>query len=167
MTYRRFEELPVWNAAIELAARIYALGQCGQLARFTGLRNQIERAVLSISNNIAEGFERGTMAELISFLYIARGSAGEVRSMVLLMERLDPAARDELSDLRLQTADVSRQLGAWIVSLENSPIKGSRSLTDQEKSGRETAKRRDQFLHQLRQVQSGRTAPPEGPKSVH
>ena len=72
----------MWNAAIELAIRIFALAETGCLDRYSGLRNQIERAVVSISNNIAEGFERGTTAELISFLYIARGSAGEVRSWI-------------------------------------------------------------------------------------
>jgi len=50
-------------------------------------RNHFERAVLSVTNNIAEGFERGTTNELLSFLYIARGSAGEVRSMLCLLER--------------------------------------------------------------------------------
>jgi four helix bundle protein len=49
--------------------------------RHPGLRDQLERAALSISNNIAEGFERGTTNELLAFLYVARGSAGEVRSM--------------------------------------------------------------------------------------
>ena len=67
MTYRRFEDLPVWNAALNLAIQIYELAESGQLGKFSGLRNQVERAVLSISNNIAEGFERGTMAELIAF----------------------------------------------------------------------------------------------------
>ena len=59
MTYRRFEDLPVWNAAVNLAIRIYDLSEQGRLRQFSGLRDQIERAALSISNNIAEGFERG------------------------------------------------------------------------------------------------------------
>jgi len=57
------------------------------------LRDQIERAAVSVSNNIAEGFERGTTQELLTFLYIARGSAGEVRSMFCLLERI-PAFAD-------------------------------------------------------------------------
>lgn len=51
------------------------------------LRDQLERAALSVSNNIAEGFERGTTNELLAFLYIARGSAGEVRSVLCFIER--------------------------------------------------------------------------------
>ena len=88
MKYTRFEELPVWNASIELALRIYKLTQDRSFLRQRSLRDQLERATVSISNNIAEGFERGTTQELLTFIYIARGSAGEVRSMLSLIERL-------------------------------------------------------------------------------
>src|SRR6266550_4316825 len=88
MRYTRFEDLPVWNTAIELAVQVYALTERLQFRRRRSLRDQIERAAVSVSNNIAEGFERGTNNELLTFLYIARGSAGEVRSMLCLIERL-------------------------------------------------------------------------------
>ena len=88
MKYSRFEELPVWNAAIDLALRIYKLTQDHRFLRQRSLRDQLERAAVSISNNVAEGFERGTTQELLTFIYIARGSAGEVRSMLNLIERL-------------------------------------------------------------------------------
>lgn len=88
MRYTRFEDLPVWNTAIELAVQAYTLTERVQFRRRRSLRDQIERAAVSVSNNIAEGFERGTNNELLSFLYIARGSAGEVRSMLCLLERL-------------------------------------------------------------------------------
>jgi four helix bundle protein len=74
------------------------------------LRDQIERAAVSVSNNIAEGFERGTTQELLTFLYITHGSAGEVRSMVSLLERL-PGFEDlksQISDLKLLAESVSR-----------------------------------------------------------
>jgi four helix bundle protein len=82
MKYDRFEDLPVWNAAIELAERIYMLARHRFFSQSGDLRDQIRRSSLSISNNIAEGFERGSTAELLAFLYIARGSAGETRSML-------------------------------------------------------------------------------------
>jgi four helix bundle protein len=85
MTYERFEDLPVWRASIQLGVQLFALTNRADFAGHSGLRDQIERAVVSISNNIAEGFERGTTQELLTFLYIARGSAGEVRSMLCLM----------------------------------------------------------------------------------
>src|SRR5262245_58342048 len=88
MKYRRFEELPVWKSAIDFAGRIYALTATQEFRSQRSLRDQLERAVVSISNNIAEGFERGTNQELLTFIYIARGSSGEVRSMLCLIESL-------------------------------------------------------------------------------
>lgn len=78
MRYKRFEDLPVWNSAIELAVAVYALTSKPQFKSNYSLKDQVERAAVSVSNNIAEGFERGTNNELLMFLYIARGSAGEV-----------------------------------------------------------------------------------------
>jgi len=71
----------VWQAASELALRTFALGEKAPLRRHRSLRDQIERAALSVSNNIAEGFERA-QRQNPTFLYIARGSVGEVRSML-------------------------------------------------------------------------------------
>lgn len=82
MKYTRFEELPVWKDAIGLAEGIYGLTAADSWKGSWSLRDQIERAVLSISNNVAEGFERGTTNELIAFLYIARGSAGEIHAVL-------------------------------------------------------------------------------------
>jgi four helix bundle protein len=93
MKYERFEQLPVWEAGIELAASIYALTENPVFRRRYSLRNQIQHAAVLVSNNIAEGFERGTKQELLTFLHIARGSAGEVRSMLCLLERI-PAFAD-------------------------------------------------------------------------
>src|SRR5438874_5464272 len=83
LKYSRFEELPVWKAAIDLAVEIYHLTDGATFKSRYNLRDQLERAAVSVSNNIAEGFERGTTQELLTFLYIARGSAGEVRSNAL------------------------------------------------------------------------------------
>ena len=88
MRYARFEDLPVWNTAIELAVEVYALTSKPQFRSHRTLRDQIERAAVSVSSNIAEGFERGTNNELLACLYIARWSAGEVRSMLCLLNRL-------------------------------------------------------------------------------
>jgi four helix bundle protein len=124
MTYERFEDLPAWKAAIDLAVKIYAMTEKPPFRRKYSLRDQIERAALSISNNIAEGFERGTTQELLTFLYISRGSAGEVRSILCFTERL-PVFKDfksEISNLKLEAEGISRQLRAWADSLQNSEI---------------------------------------------
>ncbi|MFO7803801.1 MAG: four helix bundle protein [Desulfovermiculus sp.] len=86
-TFQRFEDLPVWQEAIHLADEVYNMTESREWKGSYSLRDQIERASLSVSNNIAEGFERGTTNELLAFLYIARGSAGEVRFMLCFLER--------------------------------------------------------------------------------
>jgi four helix bundle protein len=73
--YKRFEDLPVWKDAIELAVRIFALTARPIFRRYRTVKDQLERASMSISNNIAEGFERGTTQETLTFIYIARGSS--------------------------------------------------------------------------------------------
>jgi hypothetical protein len=72
MKYERFEDLPVWKDAIELSVRVYTLTKDRFFNQPGDLRGQLRRASLSVSNNIAEGFERGTTAELLAFLYISR-----------------------------------------------------------------------------------------------
>ena len=126
MKYERFEDLPVWQSASGLAVRVFSLGEKTPLRRHRSLRDQIEPAALSVSNNIAEGFERGTTSELLAFLYIARGSAGEVRSMLCVMDRMTAFSelKSEISDLKSQAESISRQLRGWAQHLQDTPIRG-------------------------------------------
>ena len=143
MKYERFEDLPVWPAAIELADRVYALTRDRCLAQSGDLCNQLRRAALSVSNNIAEGFERGSTAELLAFLYIARGSAGEVRSMLHFADRLPEAGhlRSQASNLRSLAESCSRQIRGWADSLQNTEIKGQRHLDDRTRDRFEAIRR--------------------------
>jgi len=131
-TYQRFEDLPVWRSAAELYDRTDDFIDRAPPRMRASFRDQLERATLSVSNNIAEGFERGTTNELLMFLYIARGSAGEVRSMLLLASRRPYLAnfKSEISDLIKLAESCSRQLRAWADSLQNSGIAGQRHLND-------------------------------------
>ena len=130
MTYERFEDLPVWQQAIKLAEEVYDLTEEQDFKCSSSLRDQLERAALSVSNNIAEGFERGTTKELLAFLYIARGSAGEVRSMLCFMGRRKSFQnfKSQISNLKLAAESCSRQLRAWAGSLQDSDIEGPRHL---------------------------------------
>src|SRR5437879_11500086 len=121
MKYSRFEELPVWQAGIELAVKAYGMSKRPAFRSERSLRDQIDRAAVSVSNNIAEGFERGTTQELLTFLYIARGSAGEVRSMLCFVERIPGFAdlKSEISNLKLMAEGVSRQLRGWAKSVQD------------------------------------------------
>ena len=137
MTYQRFEDLPVWREAARLCELTEDLVEDESFRVSRGFRDQLDRAALSVSNNIAEGFERGTTKELLTFLYIARESAGEVRSMLALAER-----RPSLADFKLEISaagamaeSCSRQLRAWADSLQGSDIKGQRYLNQKTGDG--------------------------------
>ena len=131
-TYKRFEDLPVWKDAIRLAEKTEDFITAAKDRITWSKRDQIDRASLSVSNNIAEGFERGTTNELLQFLYIARGSAGEVRSMLCFFARRSALKdfRSQISDLKSLAESCSRQIRAWTDSLQNSEIKGPRHLND-------------------------------------
>jgi len=141
----------VWKAAIELATRIYNLTRDKFFSQPGDLCDQIRRSSLSVSNNIAEGFERGSTAELLYFLYIARGSCGETRSMLRFTERFEEAAplKAEISNLIALAESCSRQIRAWADSLQNSDIKGQRHLNETTREIYEGQRRRAAFEKQL------------------
>ncbi len=154
--YDRFEQLPVWQASIDLAVRVYSLTAKPLFKGQASLRDQIERAAVSVSNNIAEGFERGTTQELLTFLYIARGSAGEARSMLCLLERIPGFAgfKSEISNLKSLAEGISRQLRGWADTLQNSAIKGQRYLTEKSRRAEQAARDREEFLERLRVIRT-------------
>jgi four helix bundle protein len=126
--YERFEDLPVWQEAARLYNAVLDLLEEEHCPLTLGFRNQLDRAALSTSNNIAEGFERASTKELVGYLGIARGSAGEVRSMIATVKN-----RPRLIELKEHFAVIvrlaescTRQITAWITSIANSPIKGKR-----------------------------------------
>jgi len=158
MKYSRFEELPVWKDAIEFAVSVFALTALPPFRRYRTVRDQLERSSMSISNNIAEGFERGTTQETLTFLYIARGSSGESRSALCLCERLPGLAdlRSEISDLKSKAESISRQLRRWADALQNSDIRGQRYLTDKSRKSTKEAREREEFLKELEEIKNRR-----------
>jgi four helix bundle protein len=133
MKYNRFEELPVWNDAMRLGAAAWDLVEDRAFTYKGDLRDQMQRSSLSISNNIAEGFESGTNKLLLKHLYIALGSAGETRSMLLFVlgrqsfAQLHPQAQRILEESR----SVSRQLQKWSNSIHRSPLQGWRHAAEE------------------------------------
>ena len=151
MKYTRFEDLPVWQTAIEFALRVFKFTSTADFRGLGDTKGQLERAALSISNNIAEGFERGATSELIYFLSISKGSAGETRSMLRLCERLPQFEnfRSEISDLIGRAVSISKQLNGWLESLKNTDIKGSRYLTQSARTKRQQSKEFEEFDRQM------------------
>jgi four helix bundle protein len=126
--FTRFEDVPVWQEAVRLYNKVLDLLEAPDSPLSRGFRSQLDRAPLSISNNIAEGFERMSTKELIGYLGIARASAGEVRSMIaaVYQRRSLVNLREQLLLIRESGESCSRQITAWISSIEKSPIKGKR-----------------------------------------
>jgi four helix bundle protein len=154
MKYARFEDLPVWNAAAQLFLRVDKISQHPGFQGTGDKRDQLLRATLSVSNNIAECFELGTTDQLITFLYYARGSAGETRSMLRIMERMDKFAdaKAEVCAVATLAENISRQLRGWLDSLQNSDIKGPRYLNDALREKYDREKRAQAFMDTVRKI---------------
>src|SRR6202012_3122572 len=82
MTITQFEDIEAWKLGRELTRAIYRVSKAGEFGRDFALRDQIRRAAVSVTSNIAEGFERGGNREFVQALAVAKGSAGEVRSQL-------------------------------------------------------------------------------------
>ena len=115
MTIKKFEKLDVWEEARNLTLEVY--DEFEENKDF-GFRGQIQKAAVSIMNNIAEGFERKSNKEFKRFLYIAKGSSGEVRSMLYLALEIGYISEDKFDSLSEQTIKISKMLSGLIKSLE-------------------------------------------------
>jgi len=154
MKYERFEDLPVWKTAIELGVEVYRLTEDRFFHQPGDLLDQLRRSSLSVSQNTAEGFERGSTAELLMFLYIARGSAGETRSALCFTQQFPEAAhlRPQISQCKALAESCSRQIRAWADELQNSDIKGQRHLNDQSRREYEQRHRAEAFQRQIDEI---------------
>ncbi|MBN7817224.1 four helix bundle protein [Algoriphagus pacificus] len=112
--YDRFEDLPVWQHAIRIGVRIYGLVESEKLGKDYRAKDQLIGSAISISNNIAEGFEYNRNRQFIRYLEISKGSAGELRSQLFLLlstGKIDKEIYDEYySDL----IDLSSELKGLI-----------------------------------------------------
>lgn len=115
MNITRFEDILVWQKAQDIAVKIY--GHFSKSKDF-GFRDQITRASVSISNNIAEGFERRTNPDFKRFLYFALASNSEVRSMLYLAQRLNFLTGEESKALIKDSNEISKMRYAFIKSMK-------------------------------------------------
>ena len=114
MVINKFEELICWQKGQDFAIEIY---NKFALSKDWSFRDQICKAVVSISNNIAEGFDRSSDADFLRFLYYAVGSASEVKSMLYLAGRLNYISSEEMTNLISRADEVSRIIRGLIKSL--------------------------------------------------
>ena len=123
-TIGRFEDIEAWQKARLLAKDVYSISNSGAFASDWGLRDQIRRASVSVLSNIAEGFERGGNREFVQFLYIAKGSCGEVRAQLCIATDQDYITEEQFQNLTAQCTRISKMLASFITYLQRSPHKG-------------------------------------------
>ena len=117
---KSFEELNSWKESRKFNHFLYKITSNQYFSKDFDLRRQLRRASISVSSNIAEGFERNTDKEFIYFLYISKGSAGEVRSQLYLAYDLEYIDKNEFKKLQKQITDISKMISGLIKYLENS-----------------------------------------------
>lgn len=118
-----FEDLNVWQLARELVLAAYQLTRSQVFGRDHALRDQIRRAAVSSMANIAEGFERGSNRDFVRFLYMARGSTGEVRSHLYVARDLDYITGTEFERMASRVIGLSKGVFRFIQHLESSETK--------------------------------------------
>ena len=119
MSVIRFEDLECWQLAKTLAVELYAISNGGEFGKDFGFKDQIRRAAVSIASNIAEGKERETLGEFVRHLYIAKGSAGELKTQLLIAEDIGYLDQAHAIELKLKVDKVSAMLGALIKTLKS------------------------------------------------
>jgi four helix bundle protein len=110
MAVRHYQELIVWQKAMDLVMEVYGLTEGFPEKERYGLTNQIRRAAVSIPSNIAEGQGRNTTREFLRYLSVARGSLQELETQVMIAHRLHYLPECEMADILKQTSQVSRLL---------------------------------------------------------
>ena len=120
-TVQKFEDLVAWQKARELTKETY---KAFKSLNDYGFKDQIQRAAVSVMSNIAEGFERGTRAELINYLFIAKGSCGEVRSQLYIALDSGYVDVEKFKRLNRLSEDCSVLMYRFIKSVKQSGVAG-------------------------------------------
>jgi len=119
-TWKRFEDMQVWQKACRLACAVYDMTREGEFARDFGLRDQIRRAAVSIPSNIAEGFEQDSDKTFARSLKIAKGSSGELRTQLYIAAKVHYARSERIKELVARAEEISKMVAGLIKHLKAS-----------------------------------------------
>ena len=117
---KSFEDLEVYSKSFDFTIVIFELTKKRSINR--NIANQLERAALSITNNIAEGFELQSNRQFVKFLYIAKGSCGECRNLLSVANKMNQIENTKYNELKSSATEISKQLANFIKYLKNSEI---------------------------------------------
>jgi len=121
-TFKTFEEIQAWQKAKEMTVFLYKETSNEDIKKDFDLVRQMRRAAISITSNIAEGFERQTKKEFIQFLYIAKGSTGELRSQLTIARELNCIEKEAALALQNDCLSISKMLGNLIKYLKENKL---------------------------------------------
>jgi four helix bundle protein len=127
----QFEDLKVWQKARLVNLRIYKLSNQSSFSKDFGLRDQMRRASISISSNIAEGFERNGNKEFNQFLSIAKASAGEIRSQLYIAKDLEYITETQFNETITDLLEISKMINGLISYLKTTELKGYKFMEDE------------------------------------
>jgi four helix bundle protein len=123
-TYKRFEDLPVWQHSRQFAAKAEQVIENSGIRKSFKLRDQMLGSSGSIMDNIAEGFERNGNKEFMNFLYYSKGSAGEFRSQLYRALDANRINESDFDELYAQVEAISKELQLFLNHLHNSELRG-------------------------------------------
>jgi four helix bundle protein len=141
-----FEDLHIYQRARELANAIYTITKDSNFARDFGLVDQIRRAAVSVLSNIAEGFERGSKTEFIQFLYIAKGSCGEVRAQLQISQDQRYLRDNEYQRLYDLCKRISGMISNFIAHLQKTDYQGEKVSRPKRLLQQQDKQRMDKFF---------------------
>jgi four helix bundle protein len=125
-TFKKFEDMEVWKKAMVLTRGIYKSSNQPSFSKDYNLANQLRKSSVSIASNIAEGVERDGNKELVNFLYIAKGSCGELRCQLYIALDQNYLDRKSFKELYNLATEISRSLMKLIKYLQDSDYKGNK-----------------------------------------
>lgn len=118
MKITKFEDLNIWKLSLRMTKKIYDITSQGGFSKDFGLRDQVRRAMVSVSSNIVEGFEKNNNNEFIRFLRMSKGSSGEVRNQLYIALAVGYMTEEEFATMNKELEELSGQIGAFIAYLE-------------------------------------------------
>jgi four helix bundle protein len=114
MKIEKFEDLNIWRLSMEITQKIYGVVSQGDFSRDFELKGQLRRAIISVSSNIAEGFEKGNNKEFMRYLRIAKGSVGEARNQIYIAFNVGYINKEVFVDLNVALLSLTRQISSLI-----------------------------------------------------
>ena len=125
---QKFEDLAIFQMARELCKEVYAITKEGEFHKDSRFVQQIHASAGSVMDNIAEGYERDGNKEFINFLYIAKGSCGEVRSQIIRASDVGFIDKDTATRIYNACLDLSKAIAKFITALKGSGMKGRKNV---------------------------------------